>query len=340
MMNTKRVEYISRANCPDRIFLSSNDATDNYNTNGFSYFTNTFSPGIVGAKKVLLLRATIPNALVSLPDYSLVFWYYKMAVSGGFNQSRTQANLKCVRILPSTFANGYGQLPNMPINKIYSDPSALASDLNLASANDSATFNPYWAGANDVAFAWNSTTKRMTMTGADASYIYEPAGYYSPNLTGTTTITYPAYTYGNSGDTSTLPQPQIQGVDLNMRCGYSIAKDWTTGGQQFTQIGGVAIVFDSFPNLVYTQAYFVYSSIVAGSGYGSNGTRNLMAVIPNSGATLAITNYSALTITWLKKVSEEIYNIRTEIRDDNNMPVILPDNAIVNLEVALKYDEE
>ena len=263
-----------------------------------------------------------------------------MPLGSGYNQARTAANIKAVRIMPSNYVNAAGYLSSMPVNKYYADPSYLVADLNTASNNDSATFNNLYV-AGDVSFSYNSTTKKISFTGADPTYIYEPVPYGSPNLVGLGTgILVPYYYYGTSGNLATTPQPQIPQYDLNLRMGYAVAVDWTTGGQPYTQIGGVAITFDSYPLLIYTQCFYVYCSICAGSGYGSNGTRNLMAVIPASAAPLAVNNYTALTVTWLKKVSEEIYNIRTEIRDDNNQPINFPDNAIINFEVALRYDDE
>ena len=330
--------YKTRVNQPDRVFLSSNDDVTNIRTAKFDRFELRLATPILDAKRAQLLRATIPNAMVNLPDYALCFWYYRFTVAGGYNQARTLSNLCCVRILPSTYANGSGILPSMPVNQYYPTPQELVNALNLASANDSTTFNPYYQ-ANDITFVWNAVSKKISATGNNASYIYDIAGYGSTVIPTATGITVPTFLYGNSGNTATTVQPQIAQYNLNLRCGYAQPLDFTTGGQPWTQPGGTAMIFDSYPNLVFTQCYFLYSSIVAGSSLGSNGTHNLLSVVPCSSAQLAITNYTALTLNWLTKVPDNIYSIIVEVRDDNNVPVFFPDNGVMNVEVAFSYKD-
>jgi hypothetical protein len=105
-----------------------------------------------------------------------------------------------------------------------------------------------------------------------------------------------------------------------------------------TVAGGVAIVADSYPNLVRTQCIYFYSNIAVASAMGSNNRHNLLAVIPVNSPALGVSNYTALTINFLTKVANDsIQNISIEMLDDANLPYTLPDNAQVNLEIAFKY---
>ena len=124
-----------------------------------------------------------------------------------------------------------------------------------------------------------------------------------------------------------------------MRIGYAQPADQvTTSASRYVQLGGNPILMDSYPNLIYTQCFYLYASIVAGSSLGSNGSHNLLSVVPCSAAQLGVTNYTALTLNWLTKVPDNIYSVLIEMRDDNNQPVFLPDNGPVNVEIAFKYD--
>ena len=225
----------------------------------------------------------------------------------------------------------------MPANSYYNSPADLVTALNIAAANDGVALNAYYE-ASDVSFSYNTSTKKISMTGADSSYYYyEPVGYNSPNIAiGAVNTFVPDYTY-TVGNTTTTVQQRVANCNLNLRLGYARPQDGT-GVWAYLQAGGTPIVFDSYPNLIYTQCYYMLSSVVAGSSLGSNNTHNLLSVIPCSSAQLSVTNYTALTLNWLNKVPENVYKISIELRDDNNQLVPLPDNAQVNVEIAFKYD--
>jgi len=85
---------------------------------------------------------------------------------------------------------------------------------------------------------------------------------------------------------------------------------------------------------------YLYSNIILGASLGSGKQHNLLAVIPVSGAQLSITNYVAATLTWLCKTPDTLYNITIDMRDDANQPYLLPDSAVVNVEMAFHYRDE
>lgn len=286
--------YKTRVNQPDRVFLSSSDDVTNSATSRFDRFEIRLATPILEAKRAQLLRATIPNAMVNIPDYALVFYYLRSY--GG------ATTVQAVRIMPSNWISYNSSTYNMPINTYYSTPYELVNALNQASANDSTTFNSNFV-ANDCVFGYNSTTKKITFSGTNSTYFYCPLGYNS-------TRTLPTLTVPNFDNTSSSAQPFLANYYLNLRLGYAIPTELQVSGAtnyQYNQQGGKTIIFDSYPNLVFTQCYFLYSSIVAGSSLGSNGTHNLLSVVPCSSAQLAITNYTALTLNWLTKVPDNIY---------------------------------
>lgn len=328
--------FKSRANKPNRVFISSNDGIANENYDNYSTFECQLPTPILGACKTQILRATIPNAMVNIPDYALTFWYFKLATP---TTARATSNLYCVRIMPTNWYAPTSPIANMPVNSYYATPTDLANALNLASANDSATYNVYYGGVNDVAFTWNSVTKKMVLTGLNTGVYYEPAGYttltrLATNFNG---ILVPAF--GSTTTTGATYQPYIPEYSLNLRAGFARPLNPVIANQ-YCLLGGVGITSDSYPNLVFTQCYYVYANICAGSSLGSNGTHNLLSVVPSSAGQLAVTNYTALTINMLTKVPQEIYNIKISITDDNNVDVVFPDSAVINIELAFKYPDE
>ena len=90
--------------------------------------------------------------------------------------------------------------------------------------------------------------------------------------------------------------------------------------------------------MVYTQAVYLYSNIVAGVSLGSGGQHNLLAVVPVNAPQLGVIQYTALTVNMMTKLVDTIYEITVNMRDDANQPFVLPDNAQVNLELAMVYE--
>ena len=320
-------DYKSRVNQPDRLFLSSGDDVVNPLTSRFDRFEIRLATPILDAKRAQLLRATIPNALTNIPDYALCVWYYR------------GSTMYCVRLMPSNWVTYNAATYNMPVNSYFTSPADLVTALNLAANNDNTTLNASFGGAGDVSFTYNTTTKKISMTGANTGVYYSLAGYNSPNITSAVLagIKVPDINYGTNSVTT--QQPSIPQYNLNMRIGYAQPADQvTTSASRYVQLGGNPILMDSYPNLIYTQCFYLYASIVAGSSLGSNGSHNLLSVVPCSAAQLGVTNYTALTLNWLTKVPDNIYSVLIEMRDDNNQPVFVPDNGSVNVEIAFKYD--
>ena len=340
----------TRVNAPERVFLNSSD--DPRVTGGqlFSKFTCTFDTPILGAKKTMMLRATIPNAQINIPDYQLAFWYYRLDNETDVPQA---ADLHCVRLYPSWWIPP-DAITDYVKNSYFADPSELVAALNDAAApgGDDVTYNPFWA-VSDAQFAWDAVAKKITFEGLDGTKYYTPAGYADPNVIAAIngqTITMPMYD-GGGGIATTIPQPLVPYWTLNLRCGFAMSgmapglNSYTAGAsflnansKNWPELGGTPLPGDSFPNLVYSQCIYLYSNIVAGVSLGSGAQHNLLAVIPVNAPQLGVVQYTALTVNMMSKMVDTIYEISIEMRDDANQPFTLPDNAQVNLELAFMYE--
>ena len=338
----------TRVNNPERVFLNSSDDGRNTTDYGFSQFTCTYDTPILGARKTMMLRATIPSAQVNIPDYQLCFFYYQLPTA---TTAPSSTYLKAVRLYPSYYQAPAALGTAFTKNRFYSDPADFVSVLNTAAASggDNVTYNPYWV-AGDITFSYNATTKQITFTGNTAGKYYAPAGWNDQNVNDAINgqlITMPS----TANIATTYPQPLVVNWTLNLRVGYAMSG--TNFGPQVTQVNqipqyadlthvayasGTAVPVDSYPNLVYSQCVYLYSNIVAGVSLGSNGQHNLLAVVPSNAPQLGVIQYTALTVNMMSKLVDTIYEISVQMKDDANQPFVLPDNAQVNLELAMVYE--
>ena len=343
----------SKVNQPDRVFANSSDDTSNTAGSGFSEFTARFQTPILGAKRLQLLRTTIPNAVVQIPDYQLCFWYYRLPTA---TTTPTVTYLQNVRLYPSNW-----QLTSSKggtLNRFITGGQDFVNLLNTAAGSystigtgDDADANPYYV-AGDITFTWDSVRNQITFKGNTGTNYYCAAGYNDPVvITAQNAGTIVMYNVVGSTSLSNVTiQPQVPGYTLNLRVGYGMSgqglvNQGTQGNPLYANITNRAYVnattvpVDSYPNLVYTGSVYLYADIIPGSSLGSGGQHNLLAVVPVSGPQFAVTNYVAATLTWLSKVSgDTIYDLRINMRDDANQPYVLPDNATVNVELGIHYD--
>ena len=336
----------SRVNCPERVFLNSSDDPRNTSQIGFSQFQCTYVTPILGAKKTMMLRASIPNAQINIPDYALFFAYYNLASA---TATPSALDINVVRLYPSYYQPPTG-FTAYTKNRFFSDPADFVTQLNLAASagGDSVTYNPYWE-ANDITFSYNATTKQITFTGNQAGRFYAPCGWNDQNLQSI----FPNIVMPNFNNiANTTAQPYIDEYTLNLRVGYAMSGT-STGFQgnvatnanpvladltNTAYANGTAVPADTFPNLVYSQCVYLYSNIVAGVSLGSGNQHSLLAVIPVNAPPLGVIQYTALTVNMLSKITDTIYEINIDMRDDNNQPFLLPDSANVNIELAFVYE--
>jgi len=331
--------YRTRVNQPERVFLSSTDDTTSAAQGKYNTFQINFQTPIIGAKRTQLLRATIPNIQTNIPDYTLVFWYYRFATP---TTPANLADLYCVRILPANSTSALAGAPyNVPVNNYVNDPTALVVLLNAAANSaDDATANPRHS-PGDVVFAYDIATKKISFQGTNAALYYVPAGWADPNVA--TAAQQIGLTPGVVAAPGGLIQPYVPGYTLNLRLGYSMpglisSENQNPFGGIYPVVQGlVSYEAESYPDLVYSQCVYLYANIIPGSSLGSNGKHNLLCVVPSNAPSLSVINFTALMVNWLTKVASEIYDIRIEMYDDAGQPFMLPDNAQVNIEMAFWY---
>lgn len=314
--------FISAVNQPSRVYLSSVDdqTEDTANETAFTSFRCQLPTPVLNAKKVQLLRASIPNAQVSIPDYQLTFWYIRYDVT-----APTVPEYRCIRFYPSYWK---GQTNGCPVNRIIANYQDLVTLLNqAATATEDVALNPLYT-ANDVSFAYDGTTRKISMTGLTTGFTYAIAGYNEPGVANLMNDIYLA---------AGIPQPFVIGRTLDLRAGFCFPG--TTGRSPSVAVN-VPIVAESWGDLVYSQNVVLLANIVPGSSVSSAGNHNILATIPISAPPLGIANYSAPLVNWMTRIMKEVYEIEIRMMDDNNQPYYVPQNAIVNVELGFVFENE
>ena len=170
---------MNTVNTPDRLSLDSFADPDRPNQAAYSSFTNQLGVAVLNAKQLHLLRATIPNVTLQLPDYSLVFFYYQLPSN---LTPPIPFYLRAVRLYPSDYVPPSG-FTAFTRNSFYNTPSDLVTALNAAATTggDNATYNRLWTlGA--ASFSYSSTTSKISFTGTNPSFFYAIAGWNDPNV--------------------------------------------------------------------------------------------------------------------------------------------------------------
>jgi len=142
-------------------------------------FTINLPRPALDAKSLQLLKAVIPQAQCSIPDYSLVFPYYKLRTlpiddmdQVFYVDKPTFANLYFIRLLPSYYKPELLLNPNTPYgyNRTFSDYEELEKelkkacliDLSFQTVNNTKHFIP-----NDVTFYYERSINKFIFRGLD-----------------------------------------------------------------------------------------------------------------------------------------------------------------------------
>ena len=336
-------------NRPDRLTLNA-FSDQNRQAATYSRFTNTLKNPLIGVKGVQLVNANFINSSLQLNDDNgqLFFFYYASATKAGI---RTQAQLRCIRLLPSWFVP-YSGFTAFTINKYFNTGTELAAALNAAATagGDSATFNPIWT-AGQVTFAFDTTSREFTLTGNGTTFI-APAAADDPfvldQMRGTTNaanrIKMNGHNSSNTYATATF-QPYVENITMNARLGFPLAFAarglWYGANSQpgvATSTGEphntTVIPADTTPILLGVQNVGVYLSISTGGGVDSYGKKNLIASIPIEVAPLCINSYTTNSVEVPSlSTPNEIYEVSVELIDDNGLP--FPQGWNYNTQIAL-----
>ena len=226
---------MSFANRPDKVTCDAfSDATlENQNLNGvYSRFTNRLTTPILNAKGIQLINANFVNPILQLNDAGqLVFWYRRSVTQAGIYGS---ANLRCIRLHPSTFVP-YPGFTDYTKNEYFNTVQELVTALNLAAnaGGDSVTYNPFFV-AGDLVFSYDNDTRKISVTsGAPGVYIapcaaddpfialalqglspFTPASSYQIKMNG--------YNSSNNNATATL-QTYVLNQSMNARLGFAMS---------------------------------------------------------------------------------------------------------------------
>jgi hypothetical protein len=339
---------MNTVNTPDRLSLDAYADPNRGSAAIYSSFTNNLGVAILNAKQLHLLRATIPNVKLQIPDYQLVFYYYELPDN---STVPTASHLKAVRLYPSDF-QPHVSFTAYTKNRYFADPSDLVAALNTASAasGDSVTYNTLWVSGG-VTFAYSTTTKQITWYGNTGGKYYANAGWNDPIVQASQADPTKITMYGPG--VTAIQQPYVLGTTLNQRCGYALSGTCTppqstdvfvansianlTGYARITGSTGVVPV-DSYPCLVFTQNIYLYANVVSNGGLGNYGRKNLMAIIGVDVASLGVIQFiGSYNGGEAHPIPDEIYAVNIEMRDDNNQPFTLPQSANVNIEIAVDY---
>ena len=334
-------------NRPNRLTLNA-FSDPNRAGSQYSRFTNTLKNPILGAKGCQLVNANFVNSSLQLNDENgqLMFFYYTSATQAGI---RAQANLRCIRLLPSWFVP-YAGFTAFTINKYFNTGTELA-----AVGGDSSTYNPIWV-AGQVTFSFDTTTREFSILGNGTDYI-APAPRDDPfvldQLRGTTDATkrikMNAINSSNTYATATF-QPFTENMTMNARLGYSLSFSargvfWGSTSQVgcATSSGvpsnsnSVAVAADTLPILLGVQNVGVYLSISTGGGMDAF-KKNLIASIPIDAAPYAINSYTTNSVEVPSlSTPNEIYDVTVELLDDSGAPYLIPNNMNTQIGLVLYY---
>ena len=339
-------------NRPDRLTLNAfSDPTRSAAT--YSRFTNVLKNPLIGVKGVQLVNANFVNTSLQLNDDNgqLFFFYYASATKANI---RTQAQLRCIRLLPSWFVP-YGGFTAFTQNKYFNTGTELAAALTAAATagGDSVTYNPIWV-AGQVTFSFDTTTREFTVTGNGTTFI-APAAANDPfvldQLAGTTTptnrIKMNGHNSSNNYATATF-QPYVENITMNARLGFTLAYNvrgiwWGANSQDgvATSTGEphntTSIPADTLPILLGVQNVGVYLSISTGGGMDAF-RKNLIASIPIDAAPYALNSYTTNSVEVPSlSTPSEIYDVTVELLDDTGLPFLIPNNMNTQIGLVLYY---
>ena len=352
---------MSTLNRPDRVVVDSfSDPSleSNPNSGLINRFVNNLQTPLLNVKGIQLVRANFVNSSLQLNDNNgqLLFVYSRNTTTAIPSDGST---FRVIRLHPSWFVPR-ASYTTFTLNKYFNSVTELVAALNAAAATggDLATYNPSWI-AGDVTFAYDTTTRRITMTGNTATNYYAPIPADHPGLaaflSGANQVRMNGFTSSGTYATAT-PQPYTLGNNyvsqqlMNARLGFSMFYStrgiwWgansilgcatATGVPQLNAVGTVA---DSWPILQAIQNVNVYVNAVAGSGLDSKTGKALLACLPMEAPSLGINSYTLSSLNYpALSVGNEVYNFEITLLDDAGNPFYIPANYNACFEMAILY---
>ena len=258
------------------------------------------------------------------------------------------------------------------MNRIFQDYQDLVDSLNYAAANST---GPQVNGKprigasepGDVKFALDERLNRIIFLPQDtANWYYMPCGYedlnalgeqialklfskdeaYAPQQLGYFLNQRLGYTWNGRFANFLDPNkdPMYQGNPLLSQLFYFVRPQLPLVDVANDYIREDELTFNSYPDLVYSGSVGVYADVVLGSTQTSDAettpvTTNsaLLSTVPVNAQQLQIAMYQNNFNNPLKNVPEIIPEIGITLLTDTGLPYWLPNNCLVNLELAVEY---
>ena len=264
------------------------------------------------------------------------------------------SSIQSFNLVPMRGGNNTTQTDeNYGYSKIFQDYDDLVTELNRAA-------NYAVPPANNVQFSVDQITSRLIFAGQTSQYYYMPLGFNDPNLpqvieppvSGTFTTNPSGYV----SQTGSLQQrlgftwdgvfPPTVPFSTSILSGTTIW-DWTLGTLSYNPImneGGTALnlIFNAYPNLVYSPTVSIYTNIVFGSTVESSetntNTNGLLQVVPVNTNQLGISFFQSTFNRPLRKVAEIVDNIQIVLLTDRGLPYWIPNGTNVSIELGFSYE--
>jgi hypothetical protein len=256
------MSIMNTVNTPDRFSLDAY-ADPERNANAvYSSFSNNLGVAILNAKQLHLLRTTIPNVKLQIPDYQLVFFYYNLPNATTVPNS---THLKAVRLYPSDFVPQAG-FTSFTKNIFFTDPTALAAQLTIAGAagGDSVSYNKLWSSA-DVSFSYSTTTRQISFVGAGSGRFYANAGFNDPIVAAVlnNTATVIPTSVAGDGTSATYQVPSTIGIYVGASVTVTGAITAGYNGAYTVTAVSANTSFTCFNSTPFSTSFFLNGKVVS-----------------------------------------------------------------------------
>jgi hypothetical protein len=343
---------MANLNRPDRAIINSHDdqiIPTSANNGFYNRIVNNLQTPLLNVKAIQLTRANFINSSLPLNDVNgqLFFCYARTASASA---AITSANIQIVRLHPSWFVPA-ASFTAFVKNKYYTSVAELVTDLNLAASTggDNVTYNARWL-VNDVTFAYNTATRRITFTGNTATFFYSPVPSDFPGLNAILS----AITMNALGGVKTQPffSPTAYSVTPTMNARLGFAMSYTNRGVFWgansvvgcatstgvPQANTVGTEGDSWPILLGVQNVQVYLNAANGSGIDAQNRKALLASIPVEAPPLGVNSYTTTSLQYpALSVANEIYSLELTLLDEEGNPYLCPQNYNSYFELSILY---
>lgn len=276
----------------------------------------------------------------------------------------TQDNMNAVFLnptsgLPADFTNA---VLNTTYNRTFTGYDDLVSSLNLCALSAGQTAGT--APVGTLEFAYNEALNKIQMIPDPAQiaqgYSFFPAGYDDPNI--------PLFMepgVGGGGIFEELIVNFQRGYTLNLRLGFTWNGRYSDPFEQNPYLPGSLntarqnlywylrptdinfgpaatfaqdrITANNYGDLVNTSCVRVYCDFIYGSTQDSNNQQGLLSIIPVNTTNLGVAFYQNNFNNPLTKIPKIITEIGIRLVNDQGLPYLLPNSAVVLLELAIEY---